>query len=633
MSILIALAQMEVVPGRPDLNFQTMSAFITQAKQTGVQLLIFPEMAIPGYLLGDLWEQAAFIRDCAAYGDEIVKASDELCIVFGNIAMDKQHINTDGRIRKYNACFIAQHGRLVSNRVTHYPYQIKTLLPNYREFEDSRHFTSLQQVAAENKLSLADCLRPVRLQFNQETIELGCLICEDGWSDDYAISPAALFKANGATLLINISSSPFTLGKNNKRNRIFSAHACENKLPLLYVNAIGLQNNGKTLYVFDGNSTAYQSDGTVIASTVAYQEALLTYHFYPESNQLSLVSPPCESDNASETKTIYRTLSFGAERFLRQTGINRLVVGLSGGIDSAVVAALTAPLVGADNLLLINMPSRHNSPLTQQLAGELAKNLNAPYAVVPIDTSFEHTLQQLVSTSVQAKNGSYHLPVPSGLTQENIQARDRSARILAAFASSFGGAFTCNANKSELSVGYSTFYGDLGGCFAILGDLWKWQVYALGRYLNENIYSEPVIPESIFTIRPSAELSPQQTVGVGGDPLHYPYHDYLFQAFIERWDKAAPEDIARWYQEGVLEEKLGCENGLTAALFATPQAFFEDLERWWRLFAGFAIAKRIQAPPVMAVSRRAYGFDHREAQLSPYFSRSYWQIKKTMTRC
>lgn len=633
MSVLIALAQMEVVPGRPDLNFQTMSAFIAQAKKTGVQLLIFPEMAIPGYLLGDLWEQAAFIRDCAAYGEEIVKESDELCIVFGNIALDQQRINTDGRIRKYNACFIAQHGRLLSNEATPYNYQIKTLLPNYREFDDSRHFTSLQQVAVENRLSVADCLRPVSLQFGQEIIKLGCLICEDSWSNDYAISPAALFKANGATLLANISSSPFTLGKNNKRNRVFSAHARENTLPLLYVNPIGLQNNGKTLYVFDGNSTAYQNDGTVLASTVAYQEALLEYRFHTDSNQLSSDSRPCEADDSSEAKTIYQALTFGAQRFLQQTGISRLVVGLSGGIDSAVVAALMAPLVGADNLLLINMPSRHNSPITQHLAAELAKNLGAPYAVVPIDASFEHTIQQLTSTPLQAKNTSYFLPVPSGLTQENIQARDRSARILAAFASSFGGAFTCNANKSELSVGYSTFYGDLGGCFAVLGDLWKWQVYALGRYLNETIYSAPVIPESIFTIRPSAELSPQQTVGVGGDPLHYPYHDYLFQAFIERWDKAAPEDIARWYQEGCLEEKLGCESGLTAKLFATSQAFFEDLERWWRLFAGFAIAKRIQAPPVLAVSRRAYGFDHREAQLSPYFTRSYWQIKKTMTRC
>ena len=631
MSITIALAQMEVIPGRPDLNAKKMLLIIDQAKKVGVQLLLFPEMAIPGYLLGDLWEQPAFIQDCAAYGEEIIKSSDDMCVVFGNIAFDPKRINTDGRIRKYNAAFIARHGRLINDSASPYPYQIKTLLPNYREFDDSRHFTSMQQVATENKQPLSQLMRPTLLHFKEDEINLACLLCEDGWSDDYPISPTALSKKMGATLIANLSASPFTLGKNKKRNRVFSQHAREHKLPLLYVNQIGLQNNGKTIYAFDGNSTAYQADGTIISTSGAYQETLQLLRFYPESGRLEPLSRN-EVMSEKETESIYETLTFGAKHFLRQTGIERLVIGLSGGIDSAVAAALFAPLVGPENLLLINMPSRHNASITQQLAGKLARNIGAPYAIVPIDESVALTVKQLTGTPLYTAKEAAYLPAPSGLTLENIQARDRSARILAAFAASFGGAFTCNANKSELSIGYATFYGDLGGCFSILGDLWKRQVYDLGRYLNNVVYPNPIIPDEIFTIRPSAELSAEQTVGVGGDPLYYPYHDYLFQAFMERWNKAAPEDIARWYQRSELEEQLGCEPGLVAKLFSSNQAFLDDLERWWRLFAGFAVAKRIQAPPVMAVSRRAYGFDHREAQLSAYFTRSYYKIKEELLR-
>ena len=159
----------------------------------------------------------------------------------------------------------------------------------------------------------------------------------------------------------------------------------------------------------------------------------------------------------------------------------------------------------------------------------------------------------------------------------------------------FGGAFTCNANKTELTVGYTTLYGDQGGFLAALADLWKHQVYALGRYLNAEIYSSPVIPQRIFEIVPSAELSAEQSVDRDqGDPLIYPYHDYLFRAFMERWDKATPEDILRWYVDGELESQLGCETGLVKQLFATPAEFIADLERWWSLYSGLGVAKRIR---------------------------------------
>jgi NAD+ synthase (glutamine-hydrolysing) len=200
--------------------------------------------------------------------------------------------------------------------------------------------------------------------------------------------------------------------------------------------------------------------------------------------------------------------------------------------------------------------------------------------------------------------------------------------VLAGLAAAFGGGFTCNANKSELTVGYSTLYGDQAGFLAALADLWKHQVYALGEYLNRSVYGFAVIPQGIFRLPPSAELSPNQAVDRGkGDPLVYPYHDYLFRAFMERWNRATPEDILSWYAEGQLEKQLGCEAGLVGRLFSGPAPFITDLEHWWKLYTGMGVAKRIQAPPVLAVTRRAYGFDHREAQNPTHFTREYLRLK------
>ena len=163
---------------------------------------------------------------------------------------------------------------------------------------------------------------------------------------------------------------------------------------------------------------------------------------------------------------------------------------------------------------------------------------------------------------------------------------------------------------------------------AALADLWKHQVYALAYYMNQSVYNRELIPQGIIDIVPSAELSSAQNVDEGkGDPLKYPYHDYLFRSFIERWEKATPEDILEWYSAGTLEDQLGCEPGVVQHYFPTAQSFITDLERWWNLFTGMAIAKRIQAPPILAISRRAYGFDHREAQDGPYYTRKYRELK------
>jgi len=618
-----SLAQINVIPGQPALNTATMLKAIAAARRKKARLIVFPEMSIPGYLIGDNWEREAFLRECEESGEKIRRAAHGITVIFGNVGIDWNKKNEDGRVRKYNALFIAENRNFIGPLKGKYKFIIKTLSPNYREFDESRYFYDLRKLALELGKKPEELISTVKAC----GLTLGCILCEDAWDMDYTISPLQVLAGHSVDLIVNCSSSPFTFNKNNKRIRVFSAQCAKLHKPLVYVNNIGIQNNGKTIYTFDGSSCVYDTSGNCLQPGKRFTENIPTFDIPLDGSPFG--NPVDRTED--EISAIYEALIFGLRAFLRQCGLKRIVVGLSGGIDSAVVACLFSRILSRKDLLLINMPGRFNSPTTIALARAIAKNLNCYYAEIPIDKSVKLTLSQIDKLEIKSGDKSLRERLDlSGAMLENVQARDRSARILAAAAAAFGGAFTCNANKAEATVGYTTMYGDLAGLIAPLGDLWKGEVYKLAKFMNENIFKREVIPPGCFTLTPSAELSRRQNVDKKmGDPLVYPYHDRLFASWIERWQRITPEEIVAWRLAGRLEKEINYEGNLDK-LFKNNRAFIADLERWWGQYCGMGVAKRIQAPPILAVKRRAFGFDHREAQMSVWLSARYFKLKRQL---
>lgn len=605
-----------------------MKDFIAKAKAARCDIVVFPELAIPGYFIGDIWDQPDYIDECVRFGEEIRDLSQGMAIIFGNVAKETDRVNLDGRTRKYNAMFIAYNGQWLSPARSPYPFYIKTLLPNYREFSDIRYFTSLIEVAQERHAFPEDFLSPVQISFDDgRKFRIGPLICEDSWDENYPFKPMHyLGKMYDIDLFVNISNSPFTLGKTQRRHRLFGQAIDKIHCTAVYVNCTGIQNNGKNIYTFDGASSTYQKDGSHHSACKPFTEELLLVDF-DETTQ-TFTSPSQVQPEKSQIEDIYDSLHYGLKHFMDAIGVHKVVIGVSGGIDSAVNAALYATVLPPEDILLVNMPSCYNSDTTKSLAKELADNIGCLYTVIPVQDSLELTRKQFRETVLhqgEKEKGSLAL---TSFIEENIQARDRSSRILAAAAASFGGVFTCNANKAETSVGYATLYGDSAGYLAATADLWKHQVYELAHYLNDEVFGRHVVPQGSIDIVPSAELSNKQDITKGqGDPLIYPYHDYLFAAFVERWQRATPESILTWYLDGTLEKNIGCTVDVHQ-LFPTAKEFIDDLERWWRLLSGFAVAKRIQSPPILSISRRPFGNDLREAQLTPYFTTRYLELKE-----
>lgn len=646
----LALVQMRVYPGDPQRNAESAIAWLRRAEAEGADLAVFPEMCLPGYLLGDMWERPSFVAECEAQASRLTAATRDLrcAAIFGTVARSLSGAQgEDGRPRKHNAFVFAQSGEAWWHPALNAPYGVKTLHPNYREFDDTRYFYDTRRIAQDAHRLWSDFVVPVSADFRGGAFRLGAHLCEDAWQEDYAQKPLDALAQAGSDLLVNLSASPFTRGKNGKRNRVFGAHADRLALPLVYVNAVSLQNNAKTVYAFDGRSTLYAPGGQIALELPGFQEALgiadLAWNAAGPGHAevtAAWVLPGATGSStgtgtaapANEMAEVHAALRFGLAAFLEQHGLSRVVIGVSGGIDSAVSAALFREILSPEQLLLVNMPSRFNSRTTRDLAEDLARRLGCPYLVLPIDDAVALTETQVDGATARVPGGhpdSAQVTLRlAGLALENAQARDRGARLLAGVAAAFGGVFVCNTNKAEMTVGYGTLYGDIAGFLAPLADLWKADVYALGRYLNESVFAREVIPEGIFQVIPSAELSAAQAVDEGkGDPLVYPYHDRLFFAFVQRWNRATPEEILEAYLSGGLNRDLGLQGVDAYALFSNAAAFIADLEKWWNLYHGLGVVKRLQAPPVLAVSSRAFGFDHRESLLPAFYSTRYAELK------
>ena len=399
--------------------------------------------------------------------------------------------------------------------------------------------------------------------------------------------------------------------------------AREKRKNIFYINTLGLQDKGKTVYAFPGRAYVFSAAGERVTMSPAYTEGITVV-------DTDTLPAPILSHAEPPIAPIHRMLRYAVRKFLARIHMKRVVIGISGGIDSAVAAALYVDAIGAENVLLVNMPSKFNSATTKGLAAQLAKNLGCRHMIVPIEESVSYTAKQLSEIPIEgaAAAPGERLTI-SSFVRENMQARNRSGRVLGTIAAAWGAGFTCNGNKAETTVGYATLYGDLAGFLCALADLWKYQVYDLARYLNEHVYGRETIPQGIIDIVPSAELSDAQNVDEGkGDPIRYPYHDYLFRAFVEA--DRNPEDILTHYADDDLEAYIGCEKGLVKTYFPTAEDFIADLEHWWGIYRGMAVAKRIQSPPLLSVSGRAYGSDYPESQIGAYETIAYRALKATL---
>ncbi|HYD93131.1 MAG TPA: NAD(+) synthase [Candidatus Paceibacterota bacterium] len=609
--VRIVVAQVGAVPGDVATNFANIFDTIATARRAAADIVVLPELATTAYVLGDRWEYDAFIRETQEINERIREASRGLTVIWGSIKADFGKMGEDGRVRKYNAAFIASHGRWISNGTLD-GFVPKTNLPKYRIFDDARHFYPAGKLAAEMQTRLETLLAPFPLVIKGKRYNIALSVCEDLWQDEYNEKPAQIYSAHDSDLIIDISCSPWTYGKWHARENMLKRRVKDTGIPILYVNAIGLENNTKNLIWFDGDSALIDAEGRFRWRGQQHKEQI---HIL----DLDDLDGPLPERTYTGIKEIHDATVAAMKAFYAPFA--RVVVGLSGGIDSALALALLTEALGAKRLLAVNMPTEFNSETTRGLAALCARNLGVEYVISPIQEAYEEELRALQKLGM----------TPSALDRENIQAVLRGTRLNAiakAQGSMHGGAgaFTCNGNKTEMALNYFTLYGDGAGAAAFLADLWKGQIYELARYINERAGRE-LIPQGILDIVPSAELSKDQAVDEGkGDPIFFPYHDQLLRAFTElRWD---PTTVLEHLCESneALEQKLGCAPGTVARYFNSRRTLVDNLEWAWRQYN--TEFKRGQTPPVFLTSRRAFGFDRRDTIAAGYLTKRYQELKQ-----
>ncbi|MDP3697495.1 MAG: NAD(+) synthase [Candidatus Taylorbacteria bacterium] len=595
----ISLCQMPVVPGRPDLNAEYIIKEIKSAFEREVDIIAFPEMCVTGYLVGDVFEDEAFIEDVSYWNKKIIDSVPEgITAIFGTVISSSDEKGEDGRKRLHNGAIVINRRMLDST--------FKTLQPNYRFFNDDKHFYSMRKVAEEKEL-LIKKLKTFIIPASGRVVRIGVILCEDMWHQDYAFNPTKILVEKGAQIIFNLSASPWTWKKNDKRHRVVKELLTECKVPFVYVNNTGTQNTGKNIITFDGSSTLYDERGDIVFEVPPYSEG---GHDFMLSRTMKPVVPR-QSDDTSE---LYAAMVCATKSMVGPD--TKVVIGLSGGIDSAVSAAHFVDVLGPEQVVAVNMPFL-NSQETQDTAKTIVQNLGVESRVIPID--------KVVSPILHATGVEW-----GTLAFQNVQARVRM-EILAAIAQQIGGRFVCNSNKVEVAFGYGTLYGDIAGFYAPLGDLVKREIRQIADYINKERFKREVIPESCIGQIPSAELT--DLLKDQHDPFDYGYrdkrgyHDEMVRAFTEF--RKNPEWFLDMYIQDKLEEELKLETGTLKRLFPTNGTFIEDLEKQWRaLYRSFF--KRVQCPPIPIFSKRAFGLDFEESMMSPHFTERYKELRKTL---
>jgi len=528
-TLRVGIAQINPTVGDLSGNTRKIVQFIDEAKSLGVDLLAFPELAITGYPPEDLLLKSQFITQNQESLNEIVKHTADIAVVVGFV---------DSNSDIYNAAAIIYHNKLAG--IYH-----KIYLPNYGVFDENRYFQ------AGNKC-------PVFIMYG---IAVGITVCEDIW---YESGPATMQAYAGARLLINISASPFYAGKALLRERILATRASDNVAIVLYNNLVG----GQDELVFDGGSLIINEKGEIIARGKQFEEDLVIADLdmesvfrshlhdprrrketpwvkseleqaatievsqeYPRSAKPALRARKIEKLN--EIAEIYQALVLGTGDYVRKNGFQKVVIGLSGGIDSSLVASIAADALGGENVIGVSMPSRYSSPGSKSDAEALARNLGIRLMVIPIEKTFSSYLETLAEPFQGTQ---------PDVTEENIQARVRG-NILFALSNKFGWLVLACSNKSETATGYTTLYGDMAGGFIPLKDVPKTIVYELAQYKNQKKGKE-VIPASVLAKAPSAELRPEQKDTDTLPP--YDLLDPILQAYVED-DLSIDQIVARGF--------------------------------------------------------------------------------------
>lgn len=563
----LALAQIDHVVGDFEANYHKIVSYIQQAQKVGADLIAFPELALTGYSPEDLLLKPGFIENNWQYVHKLLEFTEDIAVIVGFVDREDDIFNAAAVLHKKKIAGIYH----------------KIFLPNYGVFDEDRYFQAGQQI-------------PV---YTLNDVRFGINICEDIWYPGGPTRDQALY--GGAEVVINISSSPYSFGKGRDRYRMLSVRAEDNDVVVAYVNTVG----GQDELVFDGNSMVISQDGELLAKAPSFEEALLTITLHPDNvfnkrlhdprrRKEKLYMPPEKQlvkinlgsvnprgislftdsgivDFLDPDAEVYKALVTGLKDYVQKNRFQKVVLGISGGIDSALVAAIAVDALGNDNVIGVSMPGKYTSGPSKTDAQKLAENLNIKLHHISIKKLFDDFVKELKPMFSD---------VAPDETEENIQARIRGT-LLMALSNKFGWLVLATGNKSEVSVGYCTLYGDMVGGFSVIKDVSKTMVYNLARYRNKQAGFE-LIPDNILNKEPSAELRENQKDSDSLPP--YEVLDPILQAYVED-DRSVEEIISLGYKENVVKKIV-------------------------RLVDGNEY-KRRQAAPGIKISHRAFGKDRR----------------------